>query len=84
MDLGVLLLQLLKMMIWTSVMVAALILVSKIFLFYFIFSKLMADNADPTQFDSGYRPWKKFTLIGDALYGGPVPPSPGTTASTWD
>ena len=50
-DLGVLLLQIIGMFILTSVMVPALILVSKIFLFYFIFSNLMADNADPTQFD---------------------------------
>ena len=39
------------MMIWTSMMVPALILVSKIFIFYFIFTNLMADNTDPTQFD---------------------------------
>ena len=53
MDLGVLFLQILGILIWTSVMVPALILVSKIdlFLFYFIFSNQMADNADPTQFD---------------------------------
>ena len=51
MDLGVLLLQIIGMFIWTGVMVPALILVSKIFLFYFIFSNLMADNADPIQFN---------------------------------
>ena len=51
MDLGVLLLQIIGLFIWTGIMVPALILVSKIFLFYFIFSNLMADNADPTQFD---------------------------------
>ena len=52
MDLGVLFLQMLSILIWTSVMVPALILVSKIFLSYFIFSNLlMADNADPTQYD---------------------------------
>ena len=51
MDLGVFLLQIIGLFIWTGVMVPALILVSKIFLFYFIFSNLMADNADPTQFD---------------------------------
>ena len=51
MDLRVLLLQIIGLFIWTGIMVPALILVSKIFLFYFIFSNLMADNADPTQFD---------------------------------
>ena len=51
MDLGVLLLQIIGMFIWTGVMVPALILVSKIFLFYFIFSNIMADNVDPIQFD---------------------------------
>ena len=51
MDLGVLFLQIIGLFIWTGLMVPALILVSKIFLFYFIFSNLMADNADPTQFD---------------------------------
>ena len=49
MDLGVLLLQIIGMFIRTGVMVPALILVSKIFLFSFIFSNLMADNADPIQ-----------------------------------
>ena len=52
MDLGVLFLQIIGLFIWTGVMVPALILVSKFLLFYFIFSNLMADNADPTQFDS--------------------------------
>ena len=51
MNLGVLLLQIIGLFIWTGIMVPALILVSKIFLFYFIFSNLMTDNADPTQFD---------------------------------
>ena len=55
MDFRLLMLQLVGWFVWLAVMAPALILVSRLFKFKFSFNilidLLMADNADPTQYD---------------------------------